>query len=81
MARPKGSTNEQNRSIKLMIEKALDRAGGEEYFVQQSIANPVAFMTLIGKVIPSQVNMAAQVAVTQMPTAKVDGKEIKHDLG
>lgn len=54
--RPKGTTNHHNRAIKELIIAALDRAGGEEYFVKQSQENPVAFMTLVGKVIPSEVH-------------------------
>ena len=37
-----------------MIIGALDKAGGEAYLVRQAEANPVAFMTLVGKVLPLQ---------------------------
>ena len=38
-----------------MILGALSDAGGREYLAQQAERNPVAFMTLIGKVLPMQV--------------------------
>ncbi len=38
-----------------MILKALSNAGGIEYLQQQAQANPTAFMTLVGKVLPLQV--------------------------
>lgn len=42
--------------MKEMILKALDKAGGIDYLHAQSAENPVAFMTLVGKVLPLQVN-------------------------
>lgn len=38
-----------------MVVAALDKAGGMDYLVAQSKANPVAFMGLVGKVLPLQV--------------------------
>jgi hypothetical protein len=54
--RPKGSANKVTAAIKDMIVQALNEAGGVAYLVQQSEENPAAFMTLVGKVIPLQVN-------------------------
>jgi hypothetical protein len=54
--RKKGVPNQVTTEIKEMIRGALDETGGQKYLVQQSIENPVAFMTLIGKIIPSDVN-------------------------
>ena len=44
-----------NHSIKEMVEKALHKAGGVEYLTAQAHANPVAFMGLVGKVLPLQI--------------------------
>jgi len=44
------------RALKDMILQALDKAGGEQYLVEQASKNPVAFMTLLGKVLPLQVS-------------------------
>jgi hypothetical protein len=53
--RPKGSINKSTKAIKEMILAALDKAGGEEYLVRQSNENPVAFMALLGKIMPTQI--------------------------
>ena len=43
---------------------ALDRAGGEDYLVQQAQTNPTAFLTLVGKCLPTKVEGDAQQPVT-----------------
>lgn len=53
--RPKGSPNKITAALKDMILGALDEAGGTDYLVEQARANPTAFMTLVGKVLPLQV--------------------------
>jgi hypothetical protein len=50
--RPKGSKNKITGDVKAMILAALDKAGGAGYLLTQSRENPVAFMTLVGKVLP-----------------------------
>lgn len=54
--RPKGSTNARNMMLKQMILNALERVGGIEYLSKQAKENPSAFLTLIGKVLPQDVN-------------------------
>lgn len=39
-----------------MILGALDDAGGQEYLQRQADENPTAFLSLIGKVLPSEIN-------------------------
>lgn len=41
--------------LKDMILGALDQAGGVDYLTKQASQNPSAFMTLVGKVLPMQV--------------------------
>jgi hypothetical protein len=53
--RPKGAANKLTVDIRAMIHAALDKAGGEEYLVMQAQMNPTAFLTLLGKIIPTQV--------------------------
>lgn len=53
--RPKGSQNKATKALKDMILNALERAGGEDYLKRQATANPTAFLTLVGKVLPMQV--------------------------
>lgn len=60
MARPVGSKNTKANELKNAIINSLDRVGGIEYLVKQAEANPVAYMSLIGKVLPKDVNMGGQ---------------------
>ena len=53
--RPKGTPNRFNRTIKEMVELALRKAGGVDYLARQAEENPVAFMGLVGRVMPLQV--------------------------
>lgn len=55
--RPKGSSNSKSIALKTMVLNALDRVGGEEYLQKQAMENPTAFMTLIGKLIPIDVDV------------------------
>ena len=64
--RRKGSQNKNTQEIKSMILAALDNVGGVDYFVTQAKENPVAFMTLIGRILPKEivgeVNGSVQIA-------------------
>ena len=53
-----------------MIVNALDKAGGESYLYQQAIENPVAFMTLIGKVIPKDVSVTGSLIISHEDALK-----------
>ncbi len=58
--RPKGALNKTTVQIKDAILAAAEAAGGEggvsAYLTRQAEENPVAFMTLLGKIIPLQVS-------------------------
>lgn len=60
MGRPKGSLNKTTVAIKEAVLAALDQAGGVDYLVTQSRDNPTAFLTLVGKVLPLQVDATHQ---------------------
>ena len=51
--RPKGSKNRNTKALKDMILGALEAKGGQEWLERQMVRNPVAMLTLIGKVLPS----------------------------
>ena len=53
--KPKGVPNKLTTQLKDMILAALDKAGGVNYLQAQATANPGAFLTLVGKVLPLQV--------------------------
>ena len=54
--RPKGSVNSDVKEIRDMIRQSLEMVGGTEYLATQAIENPVAYMGLIGKIIPKEVS-------------------------
>ena len=53
--RQKGTPNKMTKALKEMILGALDDAGGQAYLSAQAIKNPVAFLGLLGKVLPSEI--------------------------
>ena len=53
--REKGTPNRITADVRAMLLGALGRAGGEDYLVEQATANPKAFMSLLGRLIPTQV--------------------------
>ena len=53
--RVKGTRNKVTKALKVMILEALDKAGGVEYLLKQAKNKPVAFMNLLGKVMPLQI--------------------------
>lgn len=61
--RPKGSQNKTTKALKDMILQALDESspgGGVEYLKLQSVENPVAFLSLVGKVLPMTLQGAGE---------------------
>jgi hypothetical protein len=53
--RPKGSPNKTTAAIKDMILQALDNKGGVKYLERQAEQQPVAFMGLLAKIMPTQI--------------------------
>lgn len=51
----KGIPNKVTKALKDMILGALDDVGGQAYLAGQAAENPAAFLTLIGKVLPSEI--------------------------
>lgn len=71
--RPKGSPNKITADIRGMIIKALKLKGGVRYLVKQADDNPIAFMGLIGKILPKEITgpeggpiMVAAIDATQL---------------
>jgi len=55
--RSKGTPNKLTASVKESIEQAFSEVGGTAYLVTQAHENPVAFLTLLGKVLPKDLNI------------------------
>jgi len=59
--RPKGSLNKITGNVKSMILGALDDLGGQTWLVEQAKADPRAFMSLLGRILPSEISLDATV--------------------
>lgn len=64
--RKKGTPNKLTTTVKEAIELAFNNVGGHEYLELMAREEPKAFMALLGKVIPQQVNANVN-AVIGMP--------------
>jgi N-acetylglucosamine kinase-like BadF-type ATPase len=53
--RPKGVPNKSTAAIKDMVLSALDNVGGIKYLEIQAAQQPVAFMGLLAKIMPTQI--------------------------
>jgi hypothetical protein len=60
----KGKPNKVTAELKDMILQALTKAGGVEYLTKQAREKPAAFLPLLGKVLPMQVNANVDGSVT-----------------
>ena len=52
--RPPGAKDKVNAELKDMIRQALDQAGGVSYLARIAEEQPVAFLALIGKILPKE---------------------------
>ena len=69
--RPAGLPNLINRDIKEMILTALTKVGGADYLAEQAHKNSSAFLALVGKVLPLQVNAVIKREVADMSEAEL----------
>jgi hypothetical protein len=53
--RPKGSKDKGNALIREMIAQALDQVGGVQYLADTAKTHQAAFLGLVGKVMPVQI--------------------------
>lgn len=62
-----------NMQLRELVLGALQQVGGEEYLIQQAYAYPQGFMTLLGKILPTQItgNEGGPVAVTTVDPSKL----------
>lgn len=61
--RTAGTPNKTSKAIKEAIVEAFDRAGGVDYLVTLAKEDPRTFCTLVGKVIPLQVDGSLDASV------------------
>lgn len=53
--RQAGVPNKLTRTVKMMVLEALEGVGGVKYLMEQAKENPVAFISLLRQVMPTQV--------------------------
>lgn len=61
--KPKGAKNKDAALIRDMIAEALTEVGGVRYLASKAESHPAAFLALIGKVMPIQVEGAGGGAI------------------
>src|SRR5258708_4754079 len=66
MGRIVGSKNRVTRDIREMIRESLDKAGGVAYLVKQATLNPASYMSLVGKIIPQQIDATIRRELPEM---------------
>ena len=54
--RPPGARNKVTMELREMVRASLDKAGGLDYLVKQARMNPGAYLALLGKVLPKELN-------------------------
>ena len=59
--RPKGVLNKTTASVKAAIEEAFDKAGGVEYLVKVANKDPRAFLSLLARLIPTDIKVEGSV--------------------
>lgn len=67
-----GTKNHNSTELKDMIMQALHGAGGRQYLQKQADENPAAFLGLVGKVLPKDMN----VNIPQAMIVSLNGKGI-----
>jgi hypothetical protein len=58
--RPKGVQNKTTITIREAILAAFDKAGGANYLARMADEQPVAFLALLSKVLPTQINLGTK---------------------
>ena len=72
--RKPGSLDKNNKQLREMILEALEKKGGAAYLVEQADKSPAAFMSLLGKVLPTTIQgdpdkpLVSKVTVTLVRT-------------
>lgn len=61
--RKKGVPNKTTKALKDMILGALEAKGGQKWLERQMEENPAAMLTLLGKVLPQDINAKVSAAI------------------
>ena len=77
--RKPGSKNKLPAGLKAMILGALEAAGGQDYLLEQAKENPGAFMSLLGKVLPSELALSGKVDLRAEQITRIEQVIIDRD--
>lgn len=70
--RKKGTPNKLNADVKNMVLTALNDVGGKDYLVSQAKENPTAFLTLVGKILPTTLSSDPENPLVTTPLTEND---------
>ena len=73
--RPKGAKNKLTTTVREAILAAFDEVGGAEYLAAQAKENPVAFMGLLAKILPTQIDLKAKAEPIRIIIERADQKQ------
>ncbi|MBU2839399.1 hypothetical protein HF670_07445 [Acidithiobacillus thiooxidans] len=63
--RVKGTPNKVTADVREMVLGALEQAGGQQWLAKQADENPTAFMALLGKLLPKQIDLDASITASE----------------
>ena len=75
LGRPKGSPNKIRRDVAELVRIALEGVGDETYLIARAKKNPTAFLALVSKLMPTQIN--ADVNVNSDLAARLAAAELR----
>ncbi|MBU2743366.1 hypothetical protein [Acidithiobacillus albertensis] len=81
--RPKGSLNKITGNVKSMILGALDDLGGQTWIVEQAKADPRAFLSLLSRILPSEISLDAHIThapITEIRRTIVDPRATTEEI-
>ncbi len=70
-----GKPNHLTRDLRAMIEGALHAVGGQAYLEKQAKKNPKAFMALVGRILPKDINVTTNHAAPRV----IDSSKLSYD--
>lgn len=79
--RKKGVPNRITKTVKEMLTEALDRVGGVEYLARMAEEQPQAFLSLIAKLLPSEIKAAGVVDIPTRITYRINTPYDVNDRG
>ena len=73
----KGIPNKVSTDVKVMIETALHNAGGVQYLTDQARKNGPAFLALVSKLLPKEINATVQIGLAELVLNSMKEREGK----